>query len=134
MSNVLATMAKKNAYQPQALCSGRSPTFFWPVSSSCMCGFSHSQTCPTLQGQIQGGLGVRTPLPPPFGGPPNFIKRGKTSRVCRRKRHILVLNSYPPFPKSCIRPCPSSLFMFENVIKNCVKILLLHRSQWCLLT
>ena len=57
-----------------------------------------------------GGLGVRTPPPPPFGGHPNFIKREKTLRayICTRKRRVLVLNSYPdpppPFPKSCIRP------------------------------
>ena len=43
-----------------------------------------------------GVLGVRTP--PPFGGPPNFIKREKMSRVCAQKRHILVLNSYPDPP------------------------------------
>ena len=38
--------------------------------------------------------------PPPFGGPPNFIKREKTSRACARKRRILVLNSYPDPPLS----------------------------------
>ena len=45
-------------------------------------------------GGVRGVRGVRTP-PPPFGGPPNFIKREKTSRVCARKYRILVLNSYP---------------------------------------
>ena len=70
--------------------------------SACRLNALHGQT-----GRIQGGgvLGVRTP-PLPFGGPPNFIKREKTLRVCTRKRRVLVLNSYPdpPFPKSCIRP------------------------------
>ena len=71
-----------------------------------------TRTNKPLQGRIQGGrvMGVRTP-PPPFGGPPNFIKREKTTSACAGKRHILVLNSYldppppSPFPKSCIRPC-----------------------------
>ena len=43
-----------------------------------------------------------------FWGTPKLHKRGgKTSRVCTRKRRILVLNSYldPPFPNSCIHPC-----------------------------
>ena len=33
-----------------------------------------------------------------FGGPPNFIKRGKTLCACARKRRVLVLNSYPDPP------------------------------------
>ena len=37
--------------------------------------------------------GSRTPPPP-------FKKREKTLRVCARKRHILVLNSYPDPPLS----------------------------------
>ena len=34
-----------------------------------------------------GGPGV-------FGGPLNFIKRGKTLRACGRKCHVLVINNY----------------------------------------
>ena len=34
-----------------------------------------------------------------FGGPPNFIKRGKkTSRACSRIHPVLVVNSYRPPP------------------------------------
>ena len=50
-----------------------------------------------------GGLGVRTPTPS-FGGPPNFIKRQRTFRVCARICCMLVPESPPAFPKSCIRP------------------------------
>ena len=49
------------------------------------------------QGRIQGG-GPGGQDPPPFGGPPNFIKREKTLRVGARKCRILVLNSYPDPP------------------------------------
>ena len=45
-----------------------------------------------------GGLGDQDPPPHthnPFGGPPNFIKRGITSCMCTQIRHILVVNSYP---------------------------------------
>ena len=44
--------------------------------------------------------------PPPFGGPPNFIKREKTSRACARKGRVLVLNSYldPPLSKILYPP------------------------------
>ena len=51
-----------------------------------------------------GVLGVRTP--PPFGGPPNFIKREKTSRACARKGRVLVLNSYldPPLSEILYPP------------------------------
>ena len=46
--------------------------------------------------------------PPPFGGHLNFIKRGKTSRVCARKGRDLVLDSYPdpppPFPNPVSAP------------------------------
>ena len=42
------------------------------------------------QGRIQGGgvLGVRNHPTPPFGGPPNFIKREKTSHVCAKTPHF----------------------------------------------
>ena len=56
---------------------------------------------------------VRTPPPPPTTTTKtlNFIKREKTSRACSRKRHILVLNSYPdpppPFPKILYPPLPT---------------------------
>ena len=40
--------------------------------------------------------GSRTP--PPFGGPPNFIKREKMLRACARISRVLVLNSYPDSP------------------------------------
>ena len=56
------------------------------------------------RGGSRGGvLGVRTP---PFGGPPNFIKREKTSRACARKGRILVLNSYldPPLSEILYPP------------------------------
>ena len=62
-------------------------------------GLPGSVLCWDIQGRIQGGGGP--------GGPPNFIKRKKTLRVCSRKRRILVLNSYPDpptFPKSCSAP------------------------------
>ena len=36
--------------------------------------------------------------PPPFGGPPNCIKKEKMARACARKLRILVLNSYPDPP------------------------------------
>ena len=49
-----------------------------------------------------GGLEVRTP---PFGRPPNFIKREKTS-LSARKRRILVLHSYPDPPLSEILSPP----------------------------
>ena len=56
-----------------------------------------------------GGGSWRSGAPPPlpFGGPRNFIKREKTSRVCARKCRILVISNYPPPPflKSCIHPC-----------------------------
>ena len=42
-----------------------------------------------------GVLGVRTIPPPPFGGPPNFIKRDKMARVTPR---FSILNSYPDPP------------------------------------
>ena len=47
---------------------------------------------------------------PPFGGPPNFIKREKTSRVCARMAHILVLNSYsdPPLSEILYPPLSAS--------------------------
>ena len=54
------------------------------------------------------GPGGQDP-PPPFWGNPNFIKREKTSRVCIRKRHILVLNS-----------CPDPLPPFRNPVSNLV--------------
>ena len=38
--------------------------------------------------------------PPPFGGPPNFIKREKMARACAQKLRVLVLNSYPDPPLS----------------------------------
>ena len=48
------------------------------------------------------GLRVRSPPPPPphphthtFGGPPKFIKRGKTSWVGARMERILVVNRRP---------------------------------------
>ena len=50
------------------------------------------------QGRIQGGGPGGQDPPPPFGGPLNFIKRGKTSGACARKRRDLVLNSYPDPP------------------------------------
>ena len=56
------------------------------------------QRFPYNQGRIQGGCPGGQDASPPFGGPPNFIKRGKTSHVCTRKRRILVLNSYPDPP------------------------------------
>ena len=47
-----------------------------------------------------GGPGGQDPTPP-FGGPLNFIKRGKkTSRASAQKCHNLVLNSYPDPPLS----------------------------------
>ena len=56
-----------------------------------------------------GGQEPPPPPPPTLLGDPQTLYRGKkTSRVCTRMGRILVLNSYadPPFPKSCIRPCP----------------------------
>ena len=47
--------------------------------------------------------------PLPFDGPPNFIKREKRSRARARKRHILVLNSYPDTPLSEILYPPLSV-------------------------
>ena len=38
--------------------------------------------------------------PPPFGGPPNSIKREKMSRACARMARILVLNIYVDPPLS----------------------------------
>ena len=60
----------------------------------------HEYRCIIGQGRIQGGGGVSlgSGPPPPFGGPPNFIKREKILCVCVRKRRILVLNSYPDPP------------------------------------
>ena len=49
------------------------------------------------QERIQGG-GPGGQDPPPFGGPPNFIKKEKMARLCARKLRILVLNSYPDPP------------------------------------
>ena len=57
-----------------------------------------------------GVLGVRTP-PPPFGGPPNFIKREKMSRACARMGHILVLKSYADRPLSKI--------LYPPLVLNC---------------
>ena len=47
-----------------------------------------------------GSRGGRGPggQDPPFGGPPNFIKREKTLCVCAKKRRVLVHNSYPHPP------------------------------------
>ena len=45
-----------------------------------------------------GGPGGQDHPTPPFGGPPDFIKRVKTSTVCVRKRRNLVVNSYPDPP------------------------------------
>ena len=55
--------------------------------------YIHSLLSHSQQGRIQGPH-------PPFGGPPNFIKREKTPRVCARKSRVLVLNSYPDPPLS----------------------------------
>ena len=43
-----------------------------------------------------GGPGGQDPIPhlPFLGGPPNFIKREKASRMCAQIRCILVLNSF----------------------------------------
>ena len=76
-----------------------------------------------VQGRIQGGGSWGSGPPPPFGGPPNFIKREKkTLRACDRKRRVLVLNCYldppPPFPKSCIRPCGQGPYVSFNGVRN----------------
>ena len=65
-------------------------------------------------GAIQGR--IRTSPPPPFGGPPNFIKRNKTSRVCAQKRRVLVLSIYPdpPPPLSKILYPPLQLNAIED--------------------
>ena len=67
-----------------------------------------------------GVLGVRTPSPS-FGGPPNFIERGKTLHACMRIHHILVPNSYPD-PRQSIRLC---LFHYRDEHKPCKK-----SDQW----
>ena len=52
------------------------------------------------------------PPPPPFGGPPNYIKREKTSRMCAQKCRVLVLNSYAdPLP-----PLSEILYLPLNVM------------------
>ena len=44
---------------------------------------------PDCRGGSRGGGG-------PFGGPPNFIKREKTLRMCARKHCILELKAHIP--------------------------------------
>ena len=65
-----------------------------------------------------GGPGGQDP-PPPFGGPPNFIKREKTSRACAQIHSVLVLNSYPdpppPFRNPASTPGAYS-FIFSDAI------------------
>ena len=47
------------------------------------------------QGRIKGGGGgIGGRNAPPFRGPLNFIKRGKTLRTCVQRHRILVVNSY----------------------------------------
>ena len=71
-------------------------------------------------GGAPGGHPAPPPPPPPFGGPQNFIKRGK--KRLARKRHILVLNSYPnsppppPFPNPVSAPAGRYIQMFLLVI------------------
>ena len=61
--------------------------------------------------------------PPPFGGPPNFIKREKTSRVCAQIRRVLVLNTYlseilyPPLWPCCPSP-PTDQNMYHEHTPN----------------
>ena len=50
-----------------------------------------------LRGGSRGGPGGQDHSPP-FGGPPNCILRGKTSRMCAQKRRILVLITQAAFP------------------------------------
>ena len=52
---------------------------------------------------------------PPFWGPPNFIKREKTSRVCARMARVLVLNSYADPPLSEILYPPLHCMHHVNV-------------------
>ena len=61
------------------------------------------------QGRIQGGPRGQDP-PPPFGGPPNFIKREKMLCVCAQMQHILVVNSYPEPPLSEIPYLPLNMY------------------------
>ena len=67
-----------------------------------------------------GGGGQDYPPPPthsPFGGHPNFIKRGKTLRACKQKHHVLVINSYPVPPPPPFRnpvSAPASSYLISG--------------------
>ena len=76
----------------------------------------------TNSGGYRGGgggevLGVRTL---PFGGPPNFIKRGEMFCVCARMAHVLVLNSYadPHLSEILYPPLTNSLYTENALIVN----------------
>ena len=95
----------------------------WPESAGRGGGggrelLSKQDTC--LQGRIQGGSPGGQDPPPPFGGPPNFIKMEKKHCTCARKEcRISVLNSYPdpPPPLSEILYPP---LLFYNQFNSCI--------------
>ena len=78
------------------------------------------------RGGSRGGPGGSGPLPPSlFGEPPNFIKREKTSHVCARKRHILVLNSYPdPLLSGILYPPLDTLYYYTNLLQLFSRLIL----------
>ena len=90
------------------------------------------------QGRIKGGGGGGggswgSGLPTPSGGPPNFIKREKTSRAWARKRRVLVLNSYPdptppPFRNPVSAPVPPVKIVDTSVLSSYVPEFILNTS------
>ena len=65
----------------------------------------------------------RASPPPPFGGPPNFIKREKNvarvhAKTPRFSTKRLPGPPPPPFPKSCIRPCPDQ-YTYNKLALDC---------------
>ena len=70
-----------------------------------------------------GGLGGQDTPPPSFGGPQNFMKRGKTSHMCPGIHQVLILNSYPdpppyPFQNPVSAPGNQTLNSFRFVKSN----------------
>ena len=72
-------------------------SYHWVLNRNEIDTNNMKSTWPSRTGADPGG-GSWGSGPPPFGGHLNFIKRGKTSRVCARKGRDLVLDSYPDPP------------------------------------
>ena len=73
MSNVLATMAKKAHINRRLYAQVAHPLSSGPLVALVCAAFLILKLALPFRGGSRGSLG-QDPPPPPFGGPPNFIK------------------------------------------------------------